>query len=202
MNLRIRDRNVFRLLSGIGVLIILGLVWCGFVAYRLQSIPSSSEIPQKADVGIVLGAALWGDQPSPGLAERLNQALYEYNRGSFTYFIVSGGYDTGNTVSEAQGMANFLKSKGVPAARVLLEDRSTSTVENLQYSQQIMKSHQFKTAIIITHTFHGRRALEIATYLNYTHPQVSLIESKVINQFYYRCREILAYTKWKLTENF
>ncbi|XOS90609.1 hypothetical protein ACLMAB_17160 [Brevibacillus laterosporus] len=54
--------------------IVLIILWFSFIFYRMAQVERSA-VPQSADVAIVLGAAVRGDQPSPALAERLEKAL-------------------------------------------------------------------------------------------------------------------------------
>ncbi|AWP28251.1 MULTISPECIES: YdcF family protein [Paenibacillus] len=184
-------RGMYALLS----LVVLGVLWSGYAYWKIESAESSPA--EKADVGIILGASMWGDQPSPGLRERLEQALVEYNAGRFDTFIVSGGLDKpGYTYTEAEGMRNFLVEAGVPEERIYLENEATSTYENLLYSQDIMENNGWKTAIIITHDYHGTRSMEVATTLGYDHPSMSLTESTVLPMVKHKSREVLAYTKW------
>ncbi|WP_138493459.1 YdcF family protein [Paenibacillus pinistramenti] len=192
-------RSLYKSLAkGAGLLILLLAVWLAYAALQVES-ERSKEPAEKADVGIVLGAALWDDKPSPGLEERLERAVQDYRNGKFSVLIVTGGLDTDKSqLTEAEGMAEYLESKGIPADRILLENKATDTYENLLYSQRIMEEHNLKTAIIITHDFHGRRSLEIARALDYKWPQLSLMRTKVMNEGYYKIREVLAYTKWKL----
>lgn len=178
----------------------LAVLWFIFAWYQVSS-TSNTTANAPADAGIVLGAALWGDEPSPGLKERLNQGLKEYRAGTFRYFIVSGGLDTNKSrLTEAEGMANYLLKEGVPADAIILENKATNTYENLRYSQRLMQERQFHTAVIITHTYHARRAIEMADSLNFHNPQISVVESKVLNRRANTFREILAYTKWRLNK--
>lgn len=192
-------RNLFILLV---ICAIAGLLWCASVLGRINSGATTNPM-QEADAGIILGMSMWGDEPSPGLKERLDYGLGLYREGKFTRFIVSGGLDKADyKYTEAEGMKNYLVGKGVPETAILLENKSTSTYENLQFSQRVMQSEGLKTAIIITHTFHGQRAFEIAKELNYSHPELGLTDSKVMSMFKYKTREILAYTKWKMQQLF
>ncbi|MNP74956.1 hypothetical protein D3C76_1719160 [compost metagenome] len=63
-----------------------------------------------------------------------------------------------------------------------------------------MNQRGFTSAVIITHTYHGMRALDIAEFLDYDNPQLATTESKVLSMAYHKSREILAYSKWKLDE--
>lgn len=180
-----------------------GIGWLLYVLAQIGSIDSnpaaSREYAQPADVGIVLGASMWGDQPSPGLKERLELALQDYKEGKFRLFILTGGLDRADyRFTEAEGMANYLESKGVPRSAMLLENNATSTYENLKFSQEIMKEKGLKSVIIITHTYHGNRAYEIAKALGYDNPGLSVTKTRVIKPMQATVREVLAYTKWKL----
>lgn len=181
---------------------VLGFLWFGFTQWIILT-SDSMEDPPKSDVGIVLGAVLWDDKPSPALAERLDHALRLFQAGRFDRFIVSGGLDSSrHKLTEAQGMANYLMERGVPKDRIILENKATSTYENLVYSKEIMAEHHFKQAIIITHKYHGARSLEIAKFIGYEHPFLSTTDSKVLNLAWHQTREALAYTKWKLDQMF
>ncbi|AWB44887.1 hypothetical protein DCC85_12090 [Paenibacillus sp. CAA11] len=189
-----------QLVKAAGLIILLGLVWLAYAWLQIESGKSTKSL-KPADVGIVLGASLWNDVPSPGLKERLNLAAQLYSEGKFPYILVTGGLDSPKAKrTEAQGMALYLTELGIPKEAILLENQATSTVENLKFSKQIMKEHHFNTAVIITHNYHGRRALEIARTLDYKDPQLSLTDSKVLNMGYNKAREILAYTKWKMDQ--
>ncbi|MDG0813002.1 YdcF family protein [Cohnella rhizosphaerae] len=176
-------------------------VWCGglfFVIGRFGGEPADG-LPATSDVGIVLGASLWDNKPSPGLRERLDQALSLYKANVFRRLIVTGGLDAGGAVlTEAEGMRDYLRERGVPASAIVIEPRATSTYENLKYSKAIMDAQGWRTAVIVTHQYHGARSLDIAEALGYERPQVSVTDSKVMNMAYHRTREVLAYTKWLL----
>ena len=143
-------RGMITLLS----LVVLGVLWSGYAYWKIESAVSSPSEER-------MSASSWcfhvGDQPSPGLRERLEHALVEYHAGRFDTFIVSGGLDKpGYPFTEAEGMRNFLVDAGVPEEQIFLENEATSTYENLLFSQAIMEEHGWKTAIIITHDYHGR----------------------------------------------
>jgi len=180
--------------------VVCGLIWFVYTQWVIHNKLSNRELSH-SDVGIVLGAVLWDNKPSPGLAERLDYALSLYQAGHFDSFIVTGGLDHPSLqLTEAQGMAAYLIERGVPSDRILLENQATSTYENLRYSQEIMNEHGYTSAIIITHRYHGARSLEIANFLGYHDPVVATTESKVLNMAWHQTRESLAYTKWKLEQ--
>jgi uncharacterized SAM-binding protein YcdF (DUF218 family) len=181
------------------------LIWCAALYYMIthfEGIPQNSGNLQ-ADVGIVLGATLWEDKPSPALLERLDHSLQLFRSGLFSSIIVTGGLDNnGSTLTEAEGMRNYLVEQGVPAKAIVMDTLSRSTYENLLFSKQIMESKGWDSAVIVTHKYHGSRAGDIAKKLGFNPVLVSVTDSKVLNMSYHETREILAYTKWIMTKLF
>ncbi|WNS44966.1 YdcF family protein [Paenibacillus sp. MMS20-IR301] len=184
----------------LAVLITAGLLWSIVAFGRINSAVTTSPMA-KADAGVILGMSMWGDEPSPGLKERLDYGLKLYKSGAFSHFVVSGGLDHPDyKYTEAEGMQRYLTAHGVPEEVIILEQKSTSTYENLLFSKAVMQQEGLSTAVIITHDFHGRRALEMARELGYTNPELGVTTSEVMSMFKYKTREILAYTKWKLQQ--
>lgn len=195
---RMRKRFILRLVLCLLIVMLIGLIWAGTRVWNMNTATSTTPL-QQAQIGIVLGASMWGTEPSPGLKERLEEALRLYRNGTVKRLIVSGGLDKSDyPYTEAEGMQRFLLDKGIPVQHIVLENHATSTYENLLYSQRIMKEYGWTSTVIITHSYHGPRALEIAQFLNFDHPQMSLTESKVLNMPLHQSREILAYAKWTL----
>jgi uncharacterized SAM-binding protein YcdF (DUF218 family) len=199
----IRKNSVWKIVGrGISAAMLLGLLWSGYVQWKIQEVPVLSEgaaTAVSADAGIVLGAALWHDQPSPGLKERLDRAVMLYRGKSVAKLIVSGGLDhNGSVLTEAEGMEKYLLGQGIPEKDILLENRARSTYENLLFSQSIMRQNGWARAVIVTHRFHAARALDIAEYIGMTDPTVSPVVSKALYVPWHRARETLAYAKWEL----
>lgn len=179
------------------VLLIAGVLWCALSFWKINSAATTDPMTG-GDVGIVLGMSMWGDEPSPGLKERLDLGLKLYQEGKFSRFIVTGGLDEpALKFTEAQGMRNYLVQQGVPDSDIYVENEATSTYENLLYSKEIMDREGFASAVIITHTYHGRRAQEMAEQLGYSKMELGLTDSQVMSMAKHKTREILAYTKWK-----
>ncbi len=173
-------------------------LWTAYVQWLIHT-ADNKDMREKRDAAIVLGAALWNDVPSPALRERLDHAYELYKGGYVPKLIVSGGLDSnGATVTEAEGMKTYLAAKGVPEHDIVLEDRSRSTYENLLFSRSIMERNGWERAVIVTHTYHAARALDIARFLGYKDPVVSATDSKVMWMPWHKGRETLAYAKWQL----
>ncbi|WP_138751059.1 YdcF family protein [Paenibacillus sinopodophylli] len=179
-------------------LTIAGVFWCGYLLWLINGYNSQKPI-MKADAGIVLGAALWNNLPSPALKERLDFALELVQSRTVDKLILSGGLDAnGATKTEAEGMRDYLLAKGISADKLLLENKSTSTYENLAFSKKIADEKKLGTLLVITHDYHAARAKEIAKKLDFSPLQVAATKSKVLNPVYNESREVLAFTKWKL----
>ncbi len=106
---------------------------------------------------IVLGSGTPHGVASPALQARLNlpQALV----------LVSGGVDFAETTSEGQVMGDYLRAKGLPAARIVQEEASTSTELNLKLSQPLLAARgvsQADAVVVVTSDFHTQRAQAIA----------------------------------------
>src|SRR5579862_2199670 len=74
------------------------------------------------------------------LESRINQAVYLYKNHYAPKILMSGGIDSGATVSEADTMKTIAEKDGIPAADILVETKSTSTYQNLALSQKILNS--------------------------------------------------------------
>ncbi|MBC2579217.1 YdcF family protein [Clostridium sp. DJ247] len=121
---------------------------------------------QKSDCIIVLGCSVYGTVPSPFLVWRTEHALQLYNKGYGKYIIVSGGKGPGEDISEAEAMRRYLISKGMDQSKILVEDKSSSTMANLINSKIIMKEKNLNTAVIVSNKFHLKRASLMAKEQN------------------------------------
>ena len=93
------------------------------------------------DYIIIHGAGLDGPRPTPLLAGRIDKALELWNKQhQYGKFVVSGGQGADEVVSEAQAMRDYLLEKDVPLDAILMEDKSTTTWENLKYSIGIINN--------------------------------------------------------------
>lgn len=186
-----------RLLTWSAVCLAAAALWSGYVLWRIDQ-TSRNAAPQKADAAIVLGAAVWGDQPSPGLRERLDLALRLYKEGYVPTLIVTGGLGDGKGVTEALVMRSYLVEQGVPADRILMESEATNTYENLLFSRQVMQQNSLHSALVVSHDYHLARAMDMAQALGISAHPVG-VKSNVLYRPYHLAREVLAYTKWRLS---
>ncbi len=87
---------------------------------------------------IVLGAGLNGGRNvSRTLKYRLDKAIELYELKSVP-IVVSGGQGKDEDVSEAFAMKEYLVAQGIPEEDIYLEDKSTSTKENFEFSKDVL----------------------------------------------------------------
>lgn len=133
-----------------------------FVIIEMMIISGFSYRGKKGlDYIIVPGAQIYADgRPSRVLQYRLDKA-YEYlQENPDTVCIVSGGKGFNEPFPEAEGMADYLYKKGISRTRVLTENTSENTGENIRNSAALMK--EGASAGIITNNFHVYRAVKLA----------------------------------------
>ena len=122
-------------------------VECMLIGTIIANLLVVSYEPEKdKDYIIVLGCGIRDDgTPMPLLAGRVDRALEFYHQqiketGKAPIFVPSGGQGPDEVISESQSMKNYLVERGVPEEHVLLEDRSTSTYENMLFSKELIES--------------------------------------------------------------
>lgn len=91
------------------------------------------------DYIVVLGAGVNGTVPSLSLRERINAAYDYLTAHPDSVAIVSGGKGSGEDITEALCMYNELTKMGIDGSRVWMEDKATSTFENLQFSMALIE---------------------------------------------------------------
>ncbi|HVT67902.1 MAG TPA: YdcF family protein, partial [Trebonia sp.] len=173
------------LLFGYVSFLLVSYVIYAFIYGRLSTLFAS------ADFIIVLGAGLKRDgRPTPLLAKRLNRGYEVFTAlsraggdagdgggpgrgdGGAPTIIVSGGKGSDERISEADSMFTYLTGLGVPPDRIMLEDLSRTTEENLRFSWQLI-DHVWPDApdaaeprcVIVTSNFHVFRAAMLAQRL-------------------------------------
>ena len=113
------------------------------------------------DYVIVLGAQVRNTGPSVALASRLDAAydyLMEYER---TRCIVSGGQGPNEPIAEADAMYDYLVQRGIDPDRIIREDESLNTTQNIENSLGILNPDTDRIGIV-SNDYHVFRALAIA----------------------------------------
>ena len=115
---------------------------------------------------IVLGAFVNGTTLSAALRSRLDEALRYLSVFPGTMVVVSGGQGPDESVSEADAMAEYLITKGIGRDKIIREDRSVTTRENLRFSRKLSGGDR-RPVGIVTNDFHMFRTLLLARQEGY-----------------------------------
>lgn len=122
--------------------------------------------PEDLDYLIVLGARVEENGPSRALRRRITAALQYLEDNPDTVIIASGGQGADEPISEAQCIRDELVKNGISETQILMEDRSTSTLENLRFSEKLIEDSDASVGIV-TNNYHVYRATWLAKQLGY-----------------------------------
>lgn len=167
------------LLIGLSTLIVIGIAYVTVLSVLMYKAQENN--PDEPNVIVVLGCKVNGEKPSRMLRRRLDAGYKALEKHKDTICIVSGGQGSNEKISEALAMKNYLVEKGIEEDRIILEDKSTSTYENIKFTLDILDdmgmSHDMT---LVTDGFHQYRASLIAkdqnvenvtAYSAYTEPR-------------------------------
>ena len=189
-------RLLARVLAG---LYTAGLLWAGYLT-ALIIMGASAPPPDGLDV-IVLGSQVYS-------AERMGRALtyrvdaaYDYlSRSPGSRCIVTGGQGGDEPCPEALAAKNALVRMGIDEDRVIMEDRSRNTRQNLEYAMRLSKEHGLDTKVaVVSQSFHLYRALRLAESAGYEAYGLAAQTDPIIYPQYFG-RELMSLTKWHIEE--
>ena len=131
--------------------------------YSLSAVFNLFHLKKKrdADYIIVLGAGIIGSRVTPLLAARIEKGIELLCYNPNAVLIMSGGQGSGEDIPESKAMADYALDKGVDVEKIILEQKSVSTQENLCFSRELMNK-QKPQIIIVTTAYHVFRALILA----------------------------------------
>lgn len=147
----------------------LGLLVLYAVVLSAVMIGAAVNYPHDPDAVVVLGCKVGSNgNPSLMLQDRINAAYRYLSENTDVICVVSGGQGADEPASEAQVIKERLVENGIDPSRILMEDKSTSTNENLAFSLNILAENgiQAENIAIVTDSFHQLRASLIARELD------------------------------------
>lgn len=137
------------------------LAAAGLCAYFSANIIAFTEKPSdNIKCVLVLGCQVKGETPSSMLRARLDAAIELLNENPQAVCVASGGQGRGESITEAEAMRRYLTENGVDESRIICEDKSTSTDENIAFSAELIKPMDISGGelAIVTSDFHQFRA--------------------------------------------
>ncbi len=146
---------------------------------------------QDMDCIIVLGAGVWGENPSPMLEDRLLEGIKLYENNVAPKIIMTGDHGR-EEYDEVNVMKKFAMDKGVPSGDIFMDHAGFSTYESLYRAKEIFEANK---VIIVTQEYHLYRALYIANELGIEAYGVASDPRQYVGATYREIREILARNK-------
>ncbi len=192
-------------LRGLRILRNASLVFLALAAFSFAysfSYPAYTDIKEitdyDADAAVVLGAAVWrgnnlGERPSPTLNERINVAHDLVAKKSVPRVVVTGGSAPGEQAEAVVARKEFIK-RGIDPARVIVETKSHSTLDQVIYIREELRNKQnWERFVVISDHYHLARVGEMCKFNGVdaiTAP--SRIEQPFLDLAWYRVRESMA----------
>lgn len=141
---------------------------------------------------LCLGAAVKGDGPSRSLRERLEAAKAYLQAHPQAVCIVSGGQGWNESMTEAECMFRWLTDQGIAPERVWMEDKATSTWENLCFTLDLIEAKtgtRPETLAVVSSEYHLYRAGLMAQDLGIAFLGVPGVTHPWLNRIHYYFRE-------------
>lgn len=146
----------WRALVCAGLGLVIGLECC--VVSGMNATP-----PEGLDYLMILGARVESDgSPSKALKRRIDAAAEYLLQNPETIAVATGGMGTDEVMAEAECIRNGLVERGIEETRILVEDQSATTAENMAFSMQLMECSSETTVGIVSNNYHIFRALRLA----------------------------------------
>ncbi|RLQ91958.1 YdcF family protein [Planomicrobium sp. Y74] len=174
---------------------------CSFSAFDIWAYSQTSELV-KADAAIVLGTAVWGDEPSPVLRERINHSIWLYENDYVGKIIFTGGKTNGSELAEAVVSKNYAMAHGIPEEDIFVEDRSMVTIENFRFVSEIAELHELSDFLVVSDPLHMKRAIQMAEdtgFEAFTSPTTTSEYNSLTSIVPFFFREVGAYVAYSLS---
>ena len=183
---------IFLILIITGAIIVLGINAYVKSSTRNQIIRSNDYSNlQDIDCIIVLGAGVWGENPSPMLEDRLLEGIKLYENNVAPKIIMTGDHGR-EEYDEVNVMKKFAMDKGVPSGDIFMDHAGFSTYESLYRAKEIFEADK---VVIVTQEYHLYRALHIANELGIEAYGVASDPRQYVGAAYREIREVLARNK-------
>lgn len=179
------------------IFFLVGILFVWFIVHLLIiTVDGIRDELEKSDIAVVLGNKVeLNGKPSKRLQSRLDKAVDLYEKEYFEYIIVSGGIGK-EGYDEAEVMKEYLKEKGIPNGRILVDNEGYNSFLTAQNTKSIMNNMDLHSVIIITQFYHISR-----TKLAFDKLGIENVYSAHANYFevrdlYSLVREFFAYYKY------
>lgn len=175
---------------GLAVLLAAGTAAAVFSGTKIIKSALNAPLPGRESTVVVLGCRVYDSGPSRMLLSRIGAAESFLKENPDAVCILSGGQGDDEPIAEAACMFEELTRRGVSPERLIIEDRSESTRENLAFSLEIIKEKRLPEDLtLVTNEYHQCRASMIAESLGCKAYAVSAPSQRILLPTYF-VREI------------
>lgn len=136
------------------------LLWFVYNAISIRFY-SKEFYESESDIAIVLGAGTANGNLSNVYLERVSHAIHLLEEGKVKKILFTGGYGEGQAISDSKCAEIYALQQGIPKSKILIEEKSTYTFENLIESKKLMLAHGFSSALLVSDPYHMKRSMEM-----------------------------------------
>jgi uncharacterized SAM-binding protein YcdF (DUF218 family) len=175
-----------------------------FIGFSIYLYSRTNEIVE-ADAAIVLGAAVWGEKPSPVFRERIDHAIRLYKSNIVSKIIFTGGKDEVDKYAESYVAKMYALENGVEERDIFIETKSQITEQNIYYAKQIAEQNGINTFIIVSDPLHMKRAMLMAKdydLISFTSPTTTTKYKSWKSKLKFLLREIIFYSGYLIKRLF
>jgi vancomycin permeability regulator SanA len=179
------QRRLFQCVSALAALALAPATWVHLAAdSHVSDVGSAPAAP----VAVVFGAGLYGEEPSPYLAHRLDAAAELYRKGSVRAVLVTGD-NSREDYDEPSAMRRYLERHGVPAGRIADDYAGFATWDSCSRAKRIFGVER---ALLVSQAFHIRRAVALCRAAGIDAHGVGVDERHDVTWWYGGVREVAA----------
>lgn len=133
---------------------------------------SKDDFKKEQDYALVLGAKVNKGEISKTLEKRLDAAYKYLKEHKKTKAILCGGKEKNDNFSQSYYMKKYLLNKGIGEKRLILEEKSKNTFQNIKFALFKMEKKPSSVMIISSdyHIFRAKLILRRFGVLGYSYP--------------------------------
>lgn len=180
--------------------LIIAIIGTGLFSATIASIVGATKVTEEEQTGtlIVLGCKVNGERPSLQLYKRAMAGVDYLNKHPEEVAILCGGQGSDEKISEAECIKRVMLDNGIDESRLYIEDKSTSTEENIKFAKAIIDENNLNNSVVIaTSDYHCYRAEQIATKYGLYPNSIPAYADKFSRPTFYT-REVFGVWKMKL----
>ncbi|MHB1153253.1 MAG: YdcF family protein [Eubacteriales bacterium] len=170
---------------------------------HIYLMPEADLVYDDSSVVVVFGCRTYGMTPGRTLSSRLECAYKILENNTSMMCVVSGGKGPNETVTEAESMRVYLINRGIEPERIYIEDKSHNTIENIEYTLNLLDANNLceSTIIGVSSIYHLPRIRMLAENFNLSIITVPANTSNIFLSFSDTVREYMAWVKAILLNN-